>query len=268
MNFVVRNSPSPGAMLSDSNHESILWYLEEAENLGNRRMKFQEFRKVVCDKHHTSQGNDRTVYPLLKNLGFLQYDAWMDTSHFFTSNGKAYVKLLKSIRDIEQKEDIEEDERKKVLEKLHAMMEKIVYRGVWIMLTEKPPKEVSYRGTVLHLLSYLLQFDSIDKMEFAYFLYGLQNEISLGELADTIHRYRIGQEMLEYTVDVYDKTVDGTQLRKRKKGSLTCYSYLMNLLQKAGIVYAPEENTKKFCLEEEKRKELQDMLEKAGVQHV
>ena len=145
MNFVVRNSPSPGAMLSESNHESMLCYWEEAETLGDQQMKFQEFRKLVCDKHHTSPGNDRTVYPLLKNLGFLQYDAWMNANHFFTPNGRAYVKLLKGVRDIEQKEDAGEYERTKALEKLQAMMEKLVYRGVWIMLTEKPPKEVSYR---------------------------------------------------------------------------------------------------------------------------
>ena len=268
MNFVVRNSPSPGAMLSESNHESMLCYWEEAETLGDQQMKFQEFRKLVCDKHHTSPGNDRTVYPLLKNLGFLQYDAWMNANHFFTPNGRAYVKLLKGVRDIEQKEDAGEYERTKALEKLQAMMEKLVYRGVWIMLTEKPPKEVSYRGTILHLLRYLLQFDSIDKMEFAYFLYGLQNGVSREEFADAIHRDRIGEEALEYTVDVYDKTADGIQLRKRKKGSLTCYGYLLSLLEKAGIVYAPDGNTKKFCLEEGKRRDIQDMLEKAGVQHV
>lgn len=268
MNFVVRNSPSPGAMLSKSNNANMLFYLEEAESLGDRQMKFQDFRKLVCEKYHTSSGNDRTVYPLMKNLGFLQYDSWVDCSRFFTKNGKTYARLLKAVSDISEKEDVGDEEKAQAIQQICAMMERVVYRGVWIMLTEKPPQEVSYRETMLHLLHYLLQFNSIDKNEFAYFLYGLQKEISSDEFTETIEKYRIGKETLEYTVDVYDKTVNGAQLRKQKKGSLTCYGYLMGVLHKAGIVYAPERNMKKFCLNEDKRFDIQNLLKKAGARNV
>lgn len=277
IDIIVKNAHSPGAKLSDSNNQSILFYYEEVMSSPEKRIAFIEFKKHIAQKYNTSEGNDRTIYPFLRELGFVQYDDDIVYGSFFTTLGMMYVKLIQAAMRIHNCSYIPSKQKDILLEHLTKMISYVVYRGVWVMLAER--NTANYRSTLLSMIRYLLRYDTIDKNEFAYMLSCESNpEISQDSIKDNILKYRNGQLQIHFMTDVKEKR-GGFSERTQKKGSFSCYSYLINLLNQSGIVYKKEKTSEaaigicsisRYYLSNSNimKKSLYELLDKAGIKYV
>ena len=157
---------------------------------------------------------------------------------------------------------------KEKVQKLNQAMRKaedaisdLIFYGLKHLFKSFDDKEVSYRRYLLYLIKFMLLYKSINKAEYAFLIYSIDNgNVFSKEFEQKINLYRIGELEINYKVDAYDKKRGGNIRRKASAGNLTAYGYQMNLLKSAGVVIKPE-NEERFYLNEKNIDQIHDLLE-------
>ena len=263
MQFVVENSPSPGAKFTDNTKNSIIAYYEICEKYPSRISSFAEYRDTVTKEKKTNPQNDRNIFPFLRNLGFVKYGKDdIRYGDLFTQRGNALVKTLRAQKIFKVNEDdLSEEQRKSVNEKLQSMLEELISFGLWQAIKDKSGS-MTYRDALLQTLRFLLDFNNYDKKEFAYMVYCNANDCyDIKKMAQILSEYRSGDLEFEIKVDIYDKK-SGSALNRKLDGleKLTCYTYITGLLEAAGIVH---KIGKRYSMVEKKREFIMDCVKGA-----
>lgn len=240
MNFIAENWSSPGAHFSD-NTNSIIKKIDNWIKVNNYpALPFIEFRKRLSSEIKINDNNARNVYPLLKNSGLISYAPGeiLHTKYFFTDAGKAYVKVLLLIDEIENNKTLPDAKKKEALYKLRHIVEKLIFDCLEKLVHNKT---LNYRLSLVNYILYLLEFKKIDKNEFAYMVYMIkQYPVNWkDEMRQTIEDYRKSKIRLEAKVKVRnDKKIQeetGQLTRLEGISFLTSYSFLSALVEQAGI---------------------------------
>ena len=252
----IENTSSPGASFTPNTNEVLLktyeWILEHKGIV----LPFKDFRMRLQNEKKVNDNNNRNIYPLLKNGGLASYEKGADlhVDYFFTNTGTAYVKTLESIKLLE-KEDYTKSQKEDAIRKFEAIQQEIVYGALKRILEQK---DINYTQPMKNMISFLLKYDKISKIEFAYLLYSCKEDkniqMTLSDMNDNVDLLRAGK--LE--IDVNVKVRNDLDIRKktnsdnRKEGLtfLTSYTYFTSLLQQAGLVI---KNDGYFCVNQNKK---------------
>lgn len=267
MDIFIKNPPASGANFSENTYQSILKYAEFINRHADMVAPFGSFRESVSAETGTNIKNDRTIYPMLRYLGFINYKKGEDLCYrdFFTATGKALVKFISLRRELLI---LEKQTDKEKLQKINQAMIKaedaisdLIFYGLKYLFKSFDDKEVSYRRYLIYSIRFMLLYKSINKAEYAFLIYSIDNgNVFSQEFEKKINLYRTGELEINYKVDAYDKKRGGNIRRKASAGNLTAYGYQMNLLKSAGIVIKPE-NEERFYLNEKNIDQIHDLLE-------
>lgn len=258
MDIVVRNTSSPGALFSENTKNSIIAYYDYCQENINRIDAFSEFRREVCTVKGTNNDNDRNVFPLIKNLGFILYTPRKDIEYanFFTKNGIALVKLLKTEQELEKtKSQLGEGNYIAAKNILNVLIEELIYYGLWdaIQIKDSP---MNYKEVLLQTLRFISAYGSVNKVEFCYMLYCSQNGIACSD--QTINDYRSGIIEINVIADTYDKSRGDASVRKTSAiGSITCYLYITGLLEAAGVI---KKNNNRYFIKPENKVKIDEII--------
>jgi len=264
MKIVIENSSSPGASFTENTNGVLIKIADWIDENNGPIMPLKAFRMRLQTDKGINDNNARNIYPLLKNCGFVDYEKneELDTKHFFTNRGSAYVKALQTINLIKSS-DYAKEAKVAAIAKVQAILESIVYQGLQSLFAQ----ETNYNKHLKMLLSYFLHYGKIDKTEYAYLLYAAEevDAHGLDVIKKQIDDYRNGELSIEVQVRVKnDRAIrdrSNEDHRLEDIGFLTSFSFFIALLTQAGVIYKEEGY---FLLKHDKHEMCKKLLE---VQH-
>lgn len=256
----VENCSSPGASFTNNTNQVILliddWLVEHP----NLDISFKEFRLKIEKDKKVNDNNNRNIYPMLKNFGFIDYvkGSNINTDRLFTNTGLAYIKTLQMIRLIENSE-YNEDVKQKAIEESFKIKSELIYNGIQSLMSKQ---DVSYKDVLVDFIKFLLIFKSINKLEFACLLYArsVYGCDWIEELSNIIKLYRNNELDIEVNVsvrndiDIREKTNEPK--RNEGLGFLTSYTYFTGLLNQADLIVKEKDCYALLSDKEEKLKKL------------
>ncbi len=262
----IENTSSPGASFTPNTNLVLLKTYEWICEHKGIEIPFKQFRMRLQSEKGINDNNNRNIYPLLKNGGLVSYEKGgkLVVDSFYTNTGLAYVKTLQAMAMLEEAE-YEEVQKVAALKRFEIILEEIISGSLKKIINQT---DVNYVGSFQDMIRFLLRFDKINKVEFAYLIYAKQEfklENDLGSISQVIQAYRYG----EMEINVHVKVRNDIEIRektnedKRKEGLtfLTSYGYFVSLLQQAGLI---RKDDKYYIVNEEKRTVLEEL---GGVCH-
>ena len=258
----IENTSSPGASFTPNTNEVLLktyeWILEHKGVI----IPFKEFRMRLQNDKKVNDNNNRNIYPLLKNGGLASYEKGgvLQVDYFFTNTGTAYVKTLESIKLLD-KEEYSQAQKTDAIRKFEAIQQEIIYGALKRILSQN---DINYTQPMKNMIDFLLKYDKISKVEFAYLLYSCGNDkniqIALHDMNNNVDLLRSGKLEIEVNVKVRNDLDirKKTNLDNRKEGLtfLTSYAYFTSLLQQAGLVIKSDGY---FCVNPDKKNLLAEL---------
>lgn len=211
-----------------------------------------------------NDNNSRNIYPLLKNGGLIRYEnrGSLATKNFFTRTGQAYVTAMDVKRILSESEQYTDEQKRTALQKLDAIASEIIRTALLNILKNK---ELNYVDPFREFMTFILDYNKINKTEFAYYLYERKFSDATTALKNAernVNAYRAGNLKFDIKVNVRNdiKLREKTKNDKRKEGLsfLTSYTYFSGLLLQADIVTKEDGY---LILKEECRAELIRLLE-------
>lgn len=237
----IENTSSPGASFTMNTNEVLLKTYEWiCENRGVS-LPFKEFRMRLQSEKGVNDNNNRNIYPLLKNGGLVSYENRGDlfVEEFYTKQGLAYVKTIETTKLIINA-DYSEEKKDEAIEKLAIVQQGIICDALLKIVVNK---KLNYVEPFQNLIKFLLRFDKINKVEFAYLIYIMQAcevDEALENMRDDVCMYRCGELDIEVRVKVRNdiNLREKTKSNRRKEGLgfLTSFGYFASLLMQAGLV--------------------------------
>lgn len=238
MEITIENCPSPGAQFSENTNNVLKsiyhWILDN----NFPELEFIEFRRKL-EGIGINDNNARNIYPLMKNTGFIDYVSRgiLDTSKFFTPKGNAYILILETLLFIESENHNNKYELAILL--LKNILEELIYDGVEKIINS----EINYKEGLRWFLMFLLEYEKINKNEFAYMVYQMKHAPDDWAVASKsiIEQYREGLIDINVKVEVHNdnKIREMTGLETRLEGIefFTAYNYYCSLVLHSGIAY-------------------------------
>lgn len=243
MNIIIENCSSPGASFTDNTNNVIIKCYEWISENEQREASFSVFRKELTLNKGINADNARNIYPLLKKCGFINYESRGELlyKNFFTNNGLMYVKTLLLLEELNN--DIETNSTI-ALKKATEIVEELIFQGIANLLVNE---DASYKKELYEMIKYVIVMGKINKQEFAYLLYELNNsgEAYSDSFRNSIHKYRNKDISIEVQMRVRndlkirEKTKEETRLEPITY--FTPYTYLSALLCQAGILVKGED---------------------------
>lgn len=264
MRIEIENTSSPGTSFTENTNEVLLktsdWIQSHAESV----LPFKEFRMTLQREKGINDNNLRNIYPLLKNSGLIQYEnrGSLAVKHFFTKTGQAYVTALDTKRLLRADGPFSDAQKQKATQKLDRIIAEIIRDALAKLFSNQ---ELNYIEPFKGFISYLLTYEKINKVEFAYFLFERKSASiadALKNMQPNVAAYRAGTLTFDVNVSVLNdiKLREKTNSDKRKEGLsfLTSYTYFSSLLLQANLIVKQDGY---FVLNPECRDELEKLLE-------
>lgn len=257
----IENTSSPGASFTSNTNSVLLKTYEWIREHKGLSLPFKEFRMKLQSEKGINDNNNRNIYPLLKNGGLVNYEKGGDVrvDYFYTNTGLAYVKTLETVSLIET-EGYTKQQIAETVKRFELIQQEIIF-GALKKIVNQP--NVNYVEPFQDMVSFLLEFGKISKVEFAYLLY-VKQQYEIREALNAMHSqvdlYRCGDLEIEVQVKVRNDIDlrEKTNSDKRKEGLsfLTSYGYFTSLLLQAGLI---KKSGKYYVIVEEKRAFLEQL---------
>lgn len=233
MRIEVFNPNNPGAKFTSNTENTLVAYYHELEKRKNEVVDFSELRVYMKKAYSINNSNSRNIFAFCKNCGLLEYESGKGISFesFFTNLGKAYVKIIESISMLSSEKNKSEEE-KESLKKFFELRQNVIFQCLKNLLNQE---DCEYTNVLIKMLEFLLKSDSIDKTEYALLLFYKNN--SNPEFKNTLKKYRNKQIQIDIFVNVRndDSSIKNERVLKGI-GFLTSWSYLIGMLNEAGLV--------------------------------
>lgn len=208
-----------GSSLSEDRCQQICLVYDLCSRLGDRLTSYKDIQdKAVKDNIFGFAKADsviRTIFPLLKKLGFVSYhdNGEFKASSFFTDTGKSFILALQAL---EQAKILNED---KAIIKVRKAIVLIIQLGI-INLSISEYKN----HNILLAIEILRQEKEIYWNELLYILSLIQTGDSISSAIQKAKQYREKDEVFEYY------NTNGKDIKN------TAYSYVRSFLIEADII--------------------------------
>lgn len=209
-----------GTSLSSSRCAQIIRVYEMLEELGAKVITYIDIQEESVKRHLLGTTKDssaiRTIFPLLKKIGFVNYEGMFPAKSCFTELGTQFVLACRALNNISD----ETPHKEEIMSRLRAIKQKIQCQGLIHMFND--PEYQNHNIWVA--LKLLKEFSTIHWNEFIYTLTRLGHDETVEDAISYIKSHR---------EKVYSMTFvkpDGSPL------SSTCYSYIRSYLEEAGLI--------------------------------
>lgn len=231
--IVIKNPSSPGASFTDHTDSTILACYDFIRETKLSTIIFTDFQAKLLSAKQINKSNLRCILPMLRYAGLVVYDKKVNVETFFTELGTQYVEVVRLLGDI-QKEGVSSQnvEGYKEALKLRAMF--LRYSLVSIVKSSG----CAYSNVILQTFWFLKKYEYIDKVEYAYLAYGMQQGAGdpVEIVSNLVSNHRTGIDV-GIKLSVRDD-VKGIVRHTEALSWLTSYTYILALLEQAGIVTA------------------------------
>lgn len=264
MIIVINNTSSPGASFTENTNSVLLKTYDWVCKNSNLKVTYKDLRTHLEDEYGINENNNRNIFPLLKNMGFVEYEKniTFDAIDIFTNEGIGYIKTLLFIKDLEENDTLSDLQKISAIKKCRELLEEIIYNGLKGMFEKN---EAKYISPFKEFIMYMLEYKKISKEEYAYFLYERFKSNSLDEalkkIKTNIDKYRNKEITFETEVEVRnDNNIKAeTKQDKRKEALtyLTSYGYFTNLLEESGLI---EKDRNYYSLISNKQSKIEELI--------
>ena len=240
MKLLIKNCSSPGASFTENTNFVIIscyeWISENPKDVKS----FFEFRKDVSEAKGFNDNNARNIFPLLKKCGFINYKRGSEIkySDFFSKTGLSYANVLYTTKIINENANYSKLQKKEAIKEFNEINELFIYQGIINLLRDKGS---NYSRFFMEFIKWLLKFGKINKNEFAYMLYEIENEtIDNFEVVEAnLNLYRNKKLSFDVGVNVRNDNIikekTHEDCRQEDLSFLTAFSYFSALLLQAGL---------------------------------
>ena len=209
-----------GSSLSSIRCNQIVQVYEMRELLGNKLLTYidiqEEAQKQQLFGETNAKSAIRTFFPLLKKIGFVNYDDTFRANECFTELGILFVLACRAINNVSDKtphKDI-------VLERLVNIKQCAQKQGLVEMYLNK-----EYENHNMWVALKLLKaFTIINWNYFLYALHCLEIGFSLDDAIEEIKKVKDQIDTITFVNEEGEKLPN------------TCYSYIRSFLEEAGII--------------------------------
>lgn len=254
MKIEVFNPNNPGAKFTKNTEFTLVSYYHELEKKGDKNLNFSDFRIYMQKSFGINNSNSRNIFAFCKNCGLLDYESGQGIcfNSFFTPLGKAYIKAIESISILKNQASLSADE-KASLNQFLELRKTIIFQCLKNLLKQI---DCDYVSVLQDMLTFLINYNSIDKNEYALLLYFNRNK---KELETTVLKYREYKINIDVWVNVRndDSGIKGERILKNDIGFLTSWSYLIGMLVEAGLV---EKDNQRYCLLQGKTELVKELI--------
>lgn len=222
-----------GSSLSDARCAQIVLIYEMLDNMGDRIINYKTIQEEAEIQNLFKKAKDdsviRTIFPLLKKLGFVNYEGQFPANKCFTDLGTQFVLATRVLNNI----TIETPNRQEVVERTKSIKYNAQRQGLLNMY-----KNAEFKNHNMWLaLKLLKEFRTIKWNEFLYAIYRVDKGVDFENVINEIKNKRNEISTYEFTRE------DGAVL------PTTCYSYIRSFLEEAGLISNTSKNSSTLTID-------------------
>lgn len=237
MYLEIKNPNSPGTKFNENTDKNIVYFMDYINKLGNSQVDYKSFQRTMELSKITTESYIRSSFPFYKYAGLINDYSVID-KNLFTQLGEALYHCLNTLNSLEAEEDEETVKLKKSFEET----KRVIAKQALDKLINNP--ECGYGIVFKKMLTFLLNFGSIDETEFALLIdqnFGAQ-KVPFEDTRKVIDEYRADNNFLTFKVQSINKTTKQPQLGPKTN----CYTYFTGTLEYAGYIYG---DSKRYYLD-------------------
>lgn len=263
MKITIENTSSPGASFTENTNDVLIKTQKWISLHSGEQIPFIEFRKRLQSDMGINDNNNRNIFPLLRNCEIVNYESGgiLNLDSFFTNNGKAYVTALETINAINNSTEYSNAQKKSAISRMNSIIAEIVFSGLKKLIRVH---DTNYVEPLKDFISYICEFGSICKVEYAYFLFERKTKNlkeTLTTIKNSVEDYRNKKLDFEIEVsvrnDIEIRENTNTSRRKESLSFLTSYGYFISLLSQANLIVKDD---KYYRINQEHRTELESLI--------
>lgn len=209
-----------GSSLSQPRCTQMIQVYEMLEEMGSTKISYQNVQEKANEKKlfgdTQAQGAIRTFFPLLKKIGFVDYDGIFEANKCFTDLGKQFVLACRALSNVKD----ETPHKEEIIMRLQNIKRNAQQKGLVNMFNN--PEFKNHKIWIV-----LKLFKELKLIHWNEYLY-------------TLHCLEMGKSVMHAIneIKVNKKQIDLYQFVKEDDKSLpnTCYSYLRSYLEEAGLI--------------------------------
>ena len=222
-----------GSSLSDARCTQIVQVYEMLDSMGDRIINYKGIQEEALNLNLFGKAKDdsviRTFFPLLKKLGFVNYEGQFPANKCFTELGTVFVLATRVLNNITN----ETPNRQEVIVRTKSIKYNAQRQGLLNMYKNPECK----KHNIWLALKLLKEFRTIKWNEFLYAIYRIDKGFDFEAIVAEIKSKKDEINSYEFTRE------DGAALPN------TCYSYIRSFLEEAGLITNP--STKESTLTED-----------------
>lgn len=208
-----------GSSLSATRCHQIVKVYEMLQVFGKKNMTYIEIQDEAQNAKLFGDTNAksaiRTFFPLLKKIGFVNYDDSFRSDECFTELGTKFVLACRALENVTD----DTPNKKEVISRLEDIKQCIQKEGLAIMFLNKDYE----KHNMWVALKLLKVYGTINWNAFLYALHCLETGFSLDEAIDEISKNKSMIDSINFV---------------NEKGAIlpnTCYSYIRSFLEETGL---------------------------------
>ncbi|MDY4798656.1 MAG: hypothetical protein SO157_04870 [Bullifex sp.] len=261
MDIVISSPGSPGTSLTEDVKNKML----KMHDVLMKKDSFsttKEFKDYLIMEYGFNASYTRNVFPFLQFCGFIKYgeSECFDNHSFFTKTGKTFVDIIRSRREIEDRDEFPDKEY--LLTKLRHMENVIYFQGLVTMMKDRT---CNYASIFYDVLQFVKVFETITTLEYMLLLHLRDNKPDsyFQELNNIVPQYRNGDIDLSVKVKtrktIKKKSPENEEIKKvatdPKENS---FPYVSGNFLKAGIFIKPDIHT--FAINKDRLAEIESAM--------
>lgn len=219
-----------GSSLSSTRCDQIVQVYEMLELFGSKSLTYIDIQEEAQKRKLFGETNAksaiRTFFPLLKKIGFVNYDNEFGANRCFTELGTQFVLACRALRNVSE----DTPNRDEIISHLVNIKQNAQKQGLVLMYLNADYK----RHNMWIALKLLKELPVLNWNEFLYSLHCIENDITIEEAIEDIKQNKKKIDEIEFVNE------------KDEKLPNTCYSYLRSFLEEAGLIQKVNSNESKL----------------------
>lgn len=209
-----------GSSLSSTRCDQIVQVYEMLELFGSKNLTYIEIQEEAQKRKLFGETNAksaiRTFFPLLKKIGFVNYDGSFSADKCFTELGTQFVLACRALNKVSDNTPNKEE----IIARLKSIKQSAQKQGLVIMFLNK-----EYENHNMWVaLKLLKEFSILNWNVFLYALHFLEIGLSLDEAISEIKKNKNEIDTIQFVNEEGEKLPN------------TCYSYIRSFLEETGLI--------------------------------
>lgn len=219
-----------GSSLSTTRCEQLVQVYEMLEQLGDLNITYYDIQEEAHKRNLFGNTNEksaiRTFFPLLKKLGFVDYEGTFLASKCFTKLGVQFVLVCRALFNVSD----DTPNKDELITHLISIKQNAQKEGLLRMFNN--PEYKNHNMWIA--LKLLKELPILNWNDFLFALHCIEEDLSLEDAINKIRQNKKEIDEIEFVNEKGDKLPN------------TCYSYLRSFLEESGLIQKVSTNESKL----------------------